>query len=137
MEPEGPLPCSQESADTLCNISNLLTPWSRVSLENVTVTQLVKKFPAFCGTRKFITLFTRDRNFSFLNQMYPVHIFPTYFPQILCNIILPSTPRSSEWSLPFRFSNHNNVSIFSSLPCVLHVPPIPSSLILFREAYFL
>ena len=33
----------------------LLTPWSRVLLEKLTGLQLVKKFPAFFGTRKFIT----------------------------------------------------------------------------------
>ena len=36
----------------------VLTPWSRV-LEQLTDLQLVKKFPAFYGTRKFITAFTR------------------------------------------------------------------------------
>jgi len=36
----------------------LLTPWSRVLLENLTGSQLVKKFPAFYGTRRFITAFT-------------------------------------------------------------------------------
>ena len=33
----------------------LLTPWSRVLLEKLTGFQLVKKFPAFYGTRRFIT----------------------------------------------------------------------------------
>jgi hypothetical protein len=36
----------------------LLTPWNRVLLENLTGSQLVKKFPAFYGTRRFITAFT-------------------------------------------------------------------------------
>jgi len=40
----------------------LLTPWSRVLLENVTGLQLVKKFPAFYGTRRFITALTRARH---------------------------------------------------------------------------
>jgi len=31
--------------------------------------------------------------------MHPPHTFPPYFPEIHSNIILPSTPRSSEWSL--------------------------------------
>jgi len=35
----------------------LLTPWSRVLLEKLTSFQLVKKFPAFYGTRRFITAF--------------------------------------------------------------------------------
>ena len=37
----------------------LLTPWSRVVHEKQTGSQLDKKFPAFCGTRRFITAFTR------------------------------------------------------------------------------
>jgi hypothetical protein len=35
-----------------------ITPWSRVVLENLIVTQLVKKFPAFYGIPQFITVFT-------------------------------------------------------------------------------
>jgi hypothetical protein len=32
------------------------------SLEKLTATQLVKKFPAFYGTQRFITMFTRVHN---------------------------------------------------------------------------
>ena len=42
----------------------LLTPWSRVLLEKLTGTQLVKKFPAFYGTRRFITTFTSAHQLS-------------------------------------------------------------------------
>jgi hypothetical protein len=38
-----------------------------------------------------------------LSQMNPVDSPPPDFPKIHSNIILPSMPRSSEWSLPFRF----------------------------------
>jgi len=31
-------------------LTYLLTPWSRVLLEKLASLQLVKKFPAFCGT---------------------------------------------------------------------------------------
>jgi hypothetical protein len=34
------------------------TPWSRVIIEKLTGSQLVEKFPAFYGTRRFITAFT-------------------------------------------------------------------------------
>ena len=37
----------------------LPTPWSRVLLEKLTGSQLVKKFLAFCGTHRFNTVFTR------------------------------------------------------------------------------
>ena len=40
------------------SLTNLLTPWCRVLLEKLTGLQLVKTFPAFHGTRRFITAFT-------------------------------------------------------------------------------
>jgi hypothetical protein len=42
----------------------LLTPWSRVLLEKLTGVQLVKKFPAFYGTQRFINAFTSARHLS-------------------------------------------------------------------------
>ena len=35
-----------------------LTPWNRVLFDRLTGPPLLKKFPAFCGTLKFITAFT-------------------------------------------------------------------------------
>jgi len=42
----------------------LLTPWGRFLPEKLTRSQLVKKFPAFYGTRRFITTFTSARQLS-------------------------------------------------------------------------
>jgi hypothetical protein len=42
----------------------LFTPWNRVLLEKLTVSQLVKNFPAFYGTRRFIITFTSARHLS-------------------------------------------------------------------------
>ena len=42
----------------------LLTPWCRVLLEKLTGLQLLKKFPTFHGTRKFITALTSVRHLS-------------------------------------------------------------------------
>ena len=39
-------------------------PWNRILLENLTGSQLVKKFPSFYGTRKFITVFTNACHLS-------------------------------------------------------------------------
>jgi hypothetical protein len=41
-----------------CHKTYLLTQWSRVLLEKLTGFQLVTKFPAFYGTRKFMTAVT-------------------------------------------------------------------------------
>jgi hypothetical protein len=43
---------------------HLHTLWSRVILEKLIGSQLVKKFPTFSGTRKFITTLTRARQLS-------------------------------------------------------------------------
>ena len=48
----------------MLNLRKLITPCSRVLLEKLIPSQLVKKFPAFYGTRRFITAFTRARNLS-------------------------------------------------------------------------
>ena len=45
-------------------LTYLLTQWYRVLLEKLNGFQLVKKFPAFYGTRRFNTAFTSVRHFS-------------------------------------------------------------------------
>jgi hypothetical protein len=56
---------SETTAFTLTYLlTYLLTPWSRVLLEKLTGLQLIKKFPTFYGTRKFITAFTNARHRS-------------------------------------------------------------------------
>jgi len=40
----------------------LFTPWTRVLLEKLTGFQLVKEFPEFYGTQRFITAFTSARH---------------------------------------------------------------------------
>jgi hypothetical protein len=62
-----------------------------------------------------------------LSQMHPSYTFPPYFSKDCSNIISPSSPRSSEWTLSFRFSNQNIVCI-SYVPYVLDTPPISKRL---------
>jgi len=45
-------------------LTYLLTPHSTVLLETPTGFQLVKKFPSYFGTRRFITAFTSARQLS-------------------------------------------------------------------------
>jgi hypothetical protein len=44
---------------------------------------------------------------SLLIHMHSLHIFPPFLPKIHSNIIFPITPMSSDWSLPFNFSDQN------------------------------
>ena len=76
----------------------LLIARSRVLLEEPTGSQLVKKLPAFYGTRMFITAFTSARHMS-LSRARLIQSMP-HLPQIHLNIILPSTSGYSKWPLP-------------------------------------
>ena len=60
---------NKQNKDINCSIYSilftyLLTPWGRVLLKKLTGFQLVKKFPAFYGTRRFITTVTSTRHLS-------------------------------------------------------------------------
>ena len=81
-------------------LTYLLTPCSRVLLEKLTGFQLVKKFPAFYGTRRLITPFASARHLS-LSWASSIQSIPTYpisyFLKVHLNIILPSTPGSPHW----------------------------------------
>jgi hypothetical protein len=67
------------------NLYLLLIPWSGVLLENVTGLQLVKKFPAFYGTRRFITAFTSARHLSlsWAISIQSIAPHPLYLQQFL------------------------------------------------------
>ena len=76
------------SVDTYL-LTYLLTPWCRVLLQKLTGLQLVKKFPAFHGTRRFITALTSVRHLS-LSWASPVQsIYP--HPTSWRSIIILST----------------------------------------------
>ena len=63
----------------------LLTPWCRVLLEKLTGLQLVKKFPAFHGTQRFITALTSVRHLSpsWARPIQSIYPHPTSWRSIL------------------------------------------------------
>ena len=73
----------RESKDQ--NLFYLLTPWCRVLLEKLTGLQLVKKFPAFHGTRRFITALTsiRHLSLSWASPIQSIYPYPTSCRSIL------------------------------------------------------
>ena len=80
------------SFGTLCYNSSksppshlLITPMCRVLLEKLTGLQLVKKFPAFHGTRRFITALTsvRHPSLSWASPIQSIYPHPTSWRSIL------------------------------------------------------
>lgn len=90
-----------------------LTPWSRFVLEKLVVLQSLKKFPAFVGTRRFITTFTTTRHFSLslARLIKSTPSFRTHF-----NITILSKPTSSRWPLSHKSPHQNPVWTSLSSP---------------------
>ena len=107
--------------DVICY---LLTPRSRILLEKLTGFQLVKKFPTFYGTRRFITAFTISRHLSLSSA----------------SSIQSAPPHPTSWRSILMLSSHLRLGLASALfpsgfptkilytplisPYALHVSPI-------------
>ena len=67
------------------SVGDALTPWCRVLPEQLTGLLLVKKFPAFHGTRRFITPLTsvRHLSLSWASPIQSIHPHPTSWRSIL------------------------------------------------------
>jgi hypothetical protein len=105
----------------------LLSPWRRITFEKLTVTQLVEKYPALLWNRKVhYRVHTSPPLDPILSQLNPVRPIDSYLPKVHLNVILPPTPRSFQWSLPFGPTNQNPVNT-SPLPhaCHMSLPPHP------------
>jgi hypothetical protein len=88
----------------------------QVLFEKLIVTQLVKKYPGFLWIPKVhYRVHTSPPLDPILSQLNPVHPIDLYLPKVHLNVILPPTPRSSQWSLPFGPPNQNPVNT-SPLP---------------------
>ena len=103
-------------------LTYLLTPWSRVLLEKLTGFQLVKKFPAFYGTRRFITTFTNARRLP-LSCATSIQSIPPHPTSWRSNLTLFSHLRqglrSRFFSLRFR---HPHCLYASPLPRTRYMP---------------
>ena len=77
----------------------LLTPWCRVLLEKLTGLQLVKKFPAFHGTRWFITALTSFHHLSLLWASPIQSIYPhfTSWRSLLTYSMVQSPSWETNW----------------------------------------
>ena len=73
------------SSKKISQLQTLLTPWCRVLLEKLTGLQLVKKFPAFHGARRFITALTtvRHLSLSWASPIQSIYPHPTSWRSIL------------------------------------------------------
>jgi hypothetical protein len=97
-------------------------------LEKPPIVQLLKSFPAFYGTRKFVTVFTRALHWSlsWARSIQSIPSHPISLRSIIIlftylRLVLPSGLFSSGFSTNILYA-----FLFSTF--VLHAPPISSSL---------
>jgi hypothetical protein len=107
-------------------VMNPLIPWCRASWNDDSYVA-IQEIPSLLWNLKVhFRVHNSQSLVPLLSQTHPIHTFPPYFRKIHSDVIL-STPRSSEWSLPVRFSDQNTVSISSALSRII---PLTSILIL-------
>jgi len=75
---------------------NPLTQRNIVLLEKLIGAQLVSKFSALTESRVSFRVHKNPPVEPILSQMNPAHYFPPYLSNVLFNIILPFTSRSSK-----------------------------------------
>ena len=112
-------------------LTYLLTPWCRILLEKLSGLQLVKKFSAFHGTRRFITALTSFRQLSLswasaIQSIYSHHtswrsilILSTHLRLGLPSGLLPSgfPSKTLYTSSPHPYAPHAQpISFFLPLP---------------------
>jgi len=103
----------------------LLKPWSSVHLVKLTGLQLVKKFPAVYGTRRFIKAFTSAATSPYPEPARSSPYAKYQFLKIHLNIIFTYTSGSLQWSLSLRFPHQKAVHAsqfphYRYMPCPFH-----------------
>jgi len=106
---------NRSSLDALLTYS--LTPWCRVLLEKLTGLKLVKKFPTFYGTRRFVTALTSVRHLSLscassIQSTYPHPTWRLTQEKIKMFLALP-------WIEP-RFLGHPSHNNYATLAPLLN-----------------
>ena len=112
-------------------LTYLLNPWSRVLLEKLNGFRLVKKFPAFYGTRMFITAFTSARHLSLSCdrsiQSTPSHhtswrsilIFSSIYAWVSQVVSFPEVSPTKSLYMPLLLPIRATSSAHLILPCFI------------------
>jgi hypothetical protein len=83
------------------------------------VTQLAEKYPFLWNPKVHYHVHKSPLLGPILSQLKPVRPIHPYLTKVLPNVILPLTPRSSQWSLAFGPPNQNPSTMRATCPAHL------------------
>jgi hypothetical protein len=94
--------CIQQKLCPLYSSPYRLTPWCRTLFEKLIVTQFVKNILlSLWNPKVYYRVHKSPPLDPILSQPNPVRPIDPYLPKVELNVILPPTPRSSQWSLTY------------------------------------
>jgi hypothetical protein len=104
---------SQRTCLLCLHLGNPETSYSIMTmqqLEELTVSQLAKKFPAIYCTRRFVTVFTRARNLCILNYFPRLNLRPF---AIFLDVVVSVSPKRKLEDHPLSLTHNSLINLFS------------------------
>lgn len=98
-------------------LTEQLTRWRRILLVKLLIPQPVQKFPTYCGTTRFMTVFTAVHHLA-VPWFRLIPAAPAYFSKVHFSIALPSAPSLTSDFFPASLLHQKPVPHMCRISCL-------------------